>query len=203
MREDMSQPLIDKILNTARKEAEAIEAEGAKRAKASEEVILKKGMQNADAVTALAKADAEQDIKTARLMCELDGRKAVLKTKREIISTVYSKAFDRLLALPVEDKKKLLYSIITKNAPESDITLTIPEGDADIYSAEFIKSLEDEISKRFSAPSCVSVSDTFAPFKGGVIMTGKKCDVNASFEQLTADAAELYENDVSVMIFKN
>lgn len=197
----MSQALIDKILKTAHTEAEEIEKEAMKRAAASENVILKRGTERADAVLKTAEQDAAQEIKTANLMCELEKRKAVLKTKRDIISTVYDKAFDKLCALSTEEKTEFLYSVITKNAPESVITLTVPASEKQIYTPAFIKRLEDGISERMSAEAKVTLSDTPADFKGGVLMTGEKCDVDASFEQIMSDARDLYENDISEMLF--
>lgn len=145
----MSDKLVNVILDDAQKIATSTRNEGNTKAqeiisRASSDVSVSK--QKAYEETALIH---ENILKQAIVDANLEVKKLILSTKREIINTAFDKAMDKILKLPKKDYLNLISSLLN-NADDGDIVL-ISSKDKNVITKEFIEKESKRLGKKTRA----------------------------------------------------
>lgn len=196
-----SKALTDKIMQSAQSEAQKTAAEIMDRALESEKLILQRAKDECDGIIADAEAKAASNVKAASLVAGLDGRKALLHAKRQVIDKAFDEAKSRVLALDGQKRLEYLVYLIVKYAPCEEIELTVNENDGALLSNGCISNIEASLSERFNKPARVTLSDTWGDFSGGVYMTGAAIDVNATYEAVFAEVRSKSEAEIAGILF--
>lgn len=152
--------------------------------------ITQKGNEDADKLISDAKAFAEdlnnklkseyafneaETLRRRKTVAALDAKKLVLKAKQEVLSEVFSRAYDKLCALQKSDYLALVDKLLALSAEDGDEVVLSDDGviaDGDIKSLGVYKERN------------LTVSPEKGDFKGGVKLIGKICDKDLSFRQV-------------------
>lgn len=190
----MSDKLVNVILDDAQKIATSTRNEGNTKAqeiisRASSDVSVSK--QKAYEETALIH---ENILKQAIVDANLEVKKLILSTKREIINTAFDKAMDKILKLPKKDYLNLISSLLNK-ADDGDIVL-ISSKDKNVITKEFIEKESKRLGKK------LELSNQYIDILGGIVLSNKYFDKNLSLEVLMSNLRDEIETTVADQIFK-
>ncbi len=180
-----AQAEIDAILAEANAEAAQITAKYADQAKAEADEILKRG-------TAAA---AEREERLAS-MAQMEGRKAELAAKQEVIEEAFALALKKLLALPEDKYVELLAGLAAKASATGKETLIFSAKDRDSVG----KKVVDAASALVSGGAFVLGEGTRA-INGGFILSDGAVEVNCSFETLVRLQKAEITGEVSRVLF--
>jgi len=180
-----AQAEIDAVLDAARAEAAQITAKYEAQAKAEAEEILKRG----------AKAAAEREERLAS-MAQMEGRKAELAAKQEVIEETFELALKKLLALPEDKYVELLAGLAAKASVSGKETLIFSAKDRDSVG----KQVVDAASALVSGGAFV-LSEETRPINGGFVLSDGAVEVNCSFDTLVRLQKAEITGEVSRVLF--
>lgn len=180
-----AQAEIDAILDEARAEAAQITARYEAQAKAEADEILKRG----------AAAAAEREERLAS-MAQMEGRKAELAAKQEVIEEAFELAKKKLLALPEDKYVELLAGLAAKASATGKETLIFSAADRDRVG----KKVVDAASALVSG-GAFTLSDETRALNGGFVLSDGAVEVNCSFDTLVRLQKAEITGEVSRVLF--
>ena len=180
-----AQAEIDAILAQANAEAAEITARYEAQAKAEADEILKRG-------TAAA---AEREERLAS-MAQMEGRKAGLAAKQEVIEEAFALALKKLLALPEDQYVTLLAGLAAKASVTGKETLIFSAKDRDTVG----KKVVDAASALVNG-GAFTLSDETRAISGGFVLSDGAVEVNCSFETLVRLQKAEITGEVSRVLF--
>ena len=136
----------NKILEDARKSATQILSDADVRAQKNRAASDKR---IADArAKAMSDAQAQGDEMRDRMlrMAELDMRKELLGSKREVISEAFQKALERMRTMDVATAREFARKQLIASASGTE-TVVLSKADERIFTPEFIESVNEELKK--------------------------------------------------------
>ena len=135
-----------------------------------------------------------EDIVTRRMtVAELDVRKLTLGKKQQLVSKVFDSVLEKLINCDKKTYLSLVEKLLNENAEEEDgIVLS---NDGVLSEADVIKL--DVFNKKK-----LSVIKGKGDFKGGVMLVGKVCDKNLSFEGLISEKKDYYVSEIAETLFQ-
>ena len=163
-----AQAEIDTILDEARAEAAQITAKYEAQAKEEADEILKRG----------SAAAAEREERLAS-MAQMEGRKAELAAKQEIIEEAFELALKKLLELPEEQYTALLADLAVRASVTGKETLIFSAADRDRVG----KKVVDAANKKLTA-GALTLGEGTRSIKGGFVLSDGAVEVNCSFDTL-------------------
>ncbi len=182
--------LIDRILADAKEAADKILADaeascsGIRESRDAE--IAKKAEQT--------QKEREQQITVIKNGCrtraELDGRKETLRAKRTLLDGVFSGAYERMLALPLDKREALFFSILQKEAKAND-TVAPAKADRGV--------LKQAIAR---LPFSVRLSDADANAEAGFILYGDGYEKDCSMKAILRELRDAEETNVAKILFR-
>lgn len=186
----MIQDIVDRILSDARSEAERIVAAAEEEAEKIRKDALAeaKRLQSENEAETKQKCDSIADGKaaTARLDCQ----KVLLAEKRRVITTLYRRALDRLLAMDAKESLALCNRLLETYAAE---------GDKVVLSAN-ARYLADV--KKLPVVSERHLSVVSGNVEGGILICGKKADIDLSYTALLAADREERQAEIAKKLFE-
>ena len=180
-----AQAEIDVILNQAKAEAAEITAKYEAQAKAEADEILKRG----------AAAAAEREERLAS-MAQMEGRKAGLAAKQEVIEEAFALALQKLLALPEDKYVELLAGLAAKASFTGKETLIFSAKDRDTVC----KKVVEAACALVNGGAFVLGNETRA-ISGGFVLSDGAVEVNCSFETLVRLQKAEITGEVSRVLF--
>lgn len=192
--------LTAKIEQKAAEEAEALRADGARRAAARRDAILSGAQAQIDALRAqIDRRTADVD-RRERLNAGLSARKNTLAAKRAVIDEAFSRALTTLCALSGAQWEELITRLIVANCPSGTVRLRVPAADREKYTASGDgKPLLDRLAESLGRP--LALDTEAADCRGGALLIGEDVDVDLSFETLLASVRETQEREVAALLF--
>ena len=190
-----AEAIIEKIRKNAAEEAASLRKQGEERAAAAEKQII-------DAAAAAADLERRE-----QLMTGLETRKNTLASRREVIDEAFQKALSDLCALPEERWAALIRRIVLESAETGRETLLVPEADLSRYRKPFagdtsmLEQLNAALKEKGLAGE-LTLSETPAKIRGGVLLSGEKYDVNGSFEMLLSLVREDCEREIYHILYQ-
>ncbi|HBL83492.1 MAG: hypothetical protein A2Y17_10670 [Clostridiales bacterium GWF2_38_85] len=176
------------ILEKAKKEADSIiEKQKADSAAQVEAIIVK------------ATKKAEQNLHVAETAAHLSVKRDVLIAKRQVISSVFKAAIDKLCNLDAAEYKKVLFALIEKcNTNENDI-LRISNNTC----IKLGNNVGDELNAALKAMGkpTVRIGEPTDEFVGGFILESKVSRQICSYEGLIESKREELESKVADILF--
>ncbi len=130
----------------------------------------------------------------------LEQRKAVLKTKQEILSHLYQGIFKEIISLPVESYQKLINKIILDTVESGEGEIFISPNDKERITAEFILGVNKELKKRKKKGELKLFSQQVS-IEGGFILRQGKTEIDNSFNTLHRVVREETEEEVTRILF--
>ena len=180
-----AQAEIDAILTAANAEAAQIVAKYEAQAKAEADEILKRG----------SAAAAEREERLAS-MAQMEGRKAELAAKQEVIEEAFELALKKLQALPEEQYVELLAGLAAKASVTGKETLIFSAKDCDSVGAKVVAAANAKLTN-----GALTCSEETRSIDGGFILSDGAVEVNCSFTTLVRLQKSEITGDVSRVLF--
>ena len=180
-----AQAEIDAILAQANDEAAQITARYEAQARAEADEIVKRG-------TAAA-AEREERLVS---MAQMEGRKAELAAKQEVIEEAFALALKKLLALPEDKYVELLAGLAAKASVTGKETLIFSAKDRDSVG----KKVVDAANARL-ANGALTLGEGTRNLNGGFVLSDGAVEVNCSFDTLVRLQKAEITGEVSRVLF--
>lgn len=180
-----AQAEIDAVLAQARDEAAEITAKYEAQAKAEADEILKRG----------AAAAAEREERLAS-MAQMEGRKAELAAKQEVIEEAFALALSKLQALPEDKYVELLAGLAAKASATGKEKLIFSAKDRDTVGKKVV-----DAASALVAGGAFVLSDETRAINGGFVLSDGAVEVNCSFETLVRLQKAEITGEVSRVLF--
>jgi len=193
--------IIEKILEKANEDVALIEQETAEKVQSSVAAIERRTELTLNALKNKEKADVEEAHRRSQLMTRLDSRKNILAVKRKVINEVFDKARTALDTLDESRYEALVTKIVVNGSETGTEKLQVPEKDIKRYKDGLLNKLNTAL-KEAGKIGELTLDETPAAFKSGVMLVGEMSDINGSFDVLIDDAREKYEREVAEMLFE-
>lgn len=193
--------IIEKILEKANEDVALIEQETAEKVQSSVAAIERRTELTLNALKNKEKADVEEVHRRSQLMTRLDSRKNILAVKCKVIDEVFDKARTALDTLDESRYEALVTKIVVNGSETGTEKLQVPEKDMKRYRDGLLNKLNAAL-KEAGKIGELTLDETPASFKSGVMLIGEMSDVNGSFDVLIDDAREKYEREVAEMLFE-
>ncbi|CAK7030567.1 MAG: V-type proton ATPase subunit E [Eubacterium sp.] len=193
--------IIEKILAKANEDVALIEQETAEKVQSSVAAIERRTELTLNALKNKEKADVEEVHRRSQLMTRLDSRKNILAVKRKVINEVFDKARTALDTLDESRYEALVTKIVVNGSETGTEKLQVPEKDIKRYKDGLLNKLNTAL-KEAGKIGELTLDETPAAFKSGVMLVGEMSDINGSFDVLIDDAREKYEREVAEMLFE-
>lgn len=188
--------ITDKIKNDAQREADEILA----KAKAQAEAVTKKTKEENDAVKASFdkrfEAEKPEIFKRREIVANLDVKKMMLQSGRDLIQDVYTTALDKMSKLGKDEYLSLAESLL-KQAVETKEEILLLSADEKFINQAWI----DAFNKNNNAQ--LTISEEKADIVGGFILVKGKIRTNCSWDMLIQVAQEKNEGAVIERLFKS
>lgn len=192
---DGKEAIINSIIAAAEKKAEAIVAD----ALAEKEELLEKTRVALEAkekeAVSRAEAEAEKTVARKLTIAELNVRKQLLAAKQTVIDKVYDAAITKTLNMADNVYREFIGGLVQRYAGDGD-EIMIAERDAKRLNYDWATSLGVKIGKD------VSLSQKYHGGRGGVVLTGYKCDKNLTVETLASEVRDKTEGEIAARLFK-
>lgn len=202
-----AEAIIEKIRKNAAEEAASLRKQGEERAAAAEKQTIDAASAEAEEILRNAKAAAADLERREQLMTGLETRKNTLASRREVIDEAFQKALSDLCALPEERWAALIRRIVLESAETGRETLLVPEADLSRYRKPFagdtsmLEQLNAALKEKGLAGE-LTLLETPAKIRGGVLLSGEKYDVNGSFEMLLSLVREDCEREIYHILYQ-
>ena len=193
--------IIEKILEKANEDVALIEQETAEKVQSSVAAIERRTELTLNALKNKEKADVEEAHRRSQLMTRLDSRKNILAVNRKVINEVFDKARTALDTLDESRYEALVTKIVVNGSETGTEKLQVPEKDIKRYKDGLLNKLNTAL-KEAGKIGELTLDETPAAFKSGVMLVGEMSDINGSFDVLIDDAREKYEREVAEMLFE-
>lgn len=168
---------IDNILAAAKAEADAVTADYAQRAEKAVTDIASKG-----------EAAAAQREERLISMAAMEGRKALLSAKQEMVSKAFDLALDKLCTLPEEEYVALLTKLALSAVVTGQEQLIFSQKDRTRVGKAVVTAVNEALPN-----GRLTLSEQTRPMRGGFILSDGDVEVNCAFETLV----RLQRGDIS------
>ncbi len=177
----------DTLLSNARAEADSIREKAKRHA---EELRAEE--------TEKAKERAAEHARRIETLAGLDLRKNILKEKRDLLEDAFARAEDRIANLPPDEYRAFLKPIILNSVESGSEELVPSAGRREVFTPEFIRSLNDEIS---AANGGLNLTEESGDFSGGFILREGRKETNVTLKSLIAARRDRLEPEVAKILF--
>ncbi|HHU06552.1 MAG TPA: hypothetical protein GXZ65_08750 [Clostridiales bacterium] len=189
-----------RILDDARQEVSAIEAEAA----AECDRIRSKYKALADAEYKRLIAEGEQSAeKRFELLvgsAELEAKKQILSLKQELLGEAYSLAEKKLAELPEAEYTQFLASLAAKASRNGEELLLLSPADREKVG-KVVEAEANRILASQGRRAGLRLSDKTASIRGGVILEDGRIEINCSIEALVASCRNELAGEVAKILF--
>lgn len=197
---------LEELVGRIMKEAESRAGALRKEAEAFREKAFKEAEQEAgsgrERILSEASQEAKEERKRITSSAELDGRKALLSSKRSILDEAFGRAEERVLALDDASYCDLIKRMILASAPKGDEEVIISKHDEGRITKRFLAGVNEELIKRGKQGNLkLRISLDEEPV-GGFILKGKEIEVDSSLGSLLAAIRDELQSEVAKVLFE-
>ena len=186
--------ITEKIINDAKTEADGIIS----KAKAQAGLITQRATEENDAIKSsfTSRFDVERPeiFRRREIVANLDVKKMMLKSSRDLISDVYAAALSKMAAMGKEECEALYCSLLTSAVSSKDEEVLVSANE---------KYLSKAWLDTFNAKkgTHLVLSDEKPDIAGGFILKRGRISINCSWDMLIQMAQEKQESDVVKRLF--
>lgn len=185
------QAIVEKIIADAKSEAEAIIANAQKNADETISQARLRAQRRIEGEKAASAKRAEAIMDGKAATARLDSAKILLAEKRAVIDEIYARALNELNSLSKAECLRFIAILLDDFAEEGD-TIVFAENFAYVKEAAKLDVITQKKLK---------VSPERAQIKGGMLLYGKDCDKDLSYEAILADDREEHQAEIAAEIF--
>ncbi|MGI6109401.1 MAG: V-type ATP synthase subunit E [Eubacteriaceae bacterium] len=201
-----SDKIVNKILENAQAEAEAIQKSAKEQAAADTKKIETQTAARLESLKKQFEADKEETKRRGKLTAGLDERKDLLREKRRMLDKAFDLALQKMGELPEKEWAKLIREIVLAGTVTGTRMIKVPEKDMPRYTGNFMGKgpFLDQLNqmlKENGHQTGLELDPNPAGFREGIMLIGEDSDVNGSFEVLLQNARGPLEWDVTQILF--
>lgn len=189
--------ILKKIDADAKAAAEALVEEGRREADAILAAARERAEAERERFEAMARQRAEEERNRIVTLAKLSARREILSEKQQLIDRVFEDARKRLAAMPTDEYRRFIRSIIKESVETGTEEVVIGEGEKRIDQA-FL----DEVSREIGGGAKLTLSDERRRIEGGFILKRGKTETNCALETILRAARERHESEVAAILFQ-
>ncbi|HHW49562.1 MAG TPA: hypothetical protein GXX14_13250 [Clostridiaceae bacterium] len=197
-----AEKLIERILDEARRQAQA----NVEKAEKEAEAILRAAKEKAEEKEriALEKARINADEKKRRMIAsaELDAKKERLKAKQEIIESAFNMAIEKLNSLPEDQYFDILADMMAGIVKGESCEIILSGRDKERLNAAYLNNIRNRLKEKGYAGN-VDVSSETRDIKGGFILKMGDIEINNSFDAILRMKRDELEPEVVKILFQS
>lgn len=187
--------IINSIISSAERNAESIVSDAIAEKDALLERVRNDLNRKESEELERAKREAELTVERRMTIAALDSKKLALAAKQEVIDKVYDSAVAKVLNMTDNVYREFIGGFVEKYADNGD-EIIIAERDVKRLHYDWAESLARKLNKN------ITLSSKFHKGRGGVILSGAKCDKNLTLEALVKEVRPKTESGVAQKLFK-
>lgn len=187
--------IVSDIIEKAEKSAEAIVADARKSHDSTIDKLKSDLEKKRESAIKTAREKADDVIRRRRTLANLEARKTELAAKQRVIDAAFDEATKKMLNMTDHIYREFIAEIVERFAEDGD-RIIIAERDKKRLHNEWLCSLNEKLNLN------LAFADETHSGKGGIILVGKKCDKNLTFETMLAAARETSLSGVVRRVFK-
>ena len=181
--------LIDRILADAKEAAEKVLADAEASASGIRESRDAEIARKAEQAQKVRDQQINVILNGCRTRAELDGRKETLRAKRELLDSVFTEAYHRMLALSNEKREAMFLSVLKKEAKANDT----------VKPAKVDRETLRRVVARL--PFAVKLSEQDADAEAGFILLGSGYEKDCSMKAILRELRDAEETNVAKILF--
>lgn len=190
-----SKVILDKIISDNQKLID----ENLQKANETADEIIKKASEESEATICAYKkteqATYDEIVRRRVIVANLDAKKLLMNSRCAAVDGLFEKVKQQLMALDTKQYLELIAKMLTKHAQDGDVVI-ICKADEKRITKKFI----DEQAKLLGIK--LSLAKEFGDFVGGIVLSGKQCDKNLSFDVELLSLREQEETQIAKMLFE-
>ena len=172
------------IIAKAEEQCKAISAEYEAKAQAAYSEKIRLGVK-----------ECEAKVESMGHIAEMEGKKAVLALKQEMVSRSFALAVEKIVALPQEEYTAFLAKLAADAASVGDEVIVLNARDKAAVGEAVVKAANEKLSAK-GMTAALKLSEETGSFAGGLIMQRGNIEVNCTAELLV----ELCRGDMSAKL---
>ena len=169
--------LVERIISDARSDAEK---------------TLKLAAEQSDEI----RRGAEKEAASVRL----DGRKLMLKKKRELLDAVFDDAYGRFKAMDGDKRRAFLLGLLIREAAGGE-TVIAAGCDRELICS-FMDEVNNALAKASKEPLKLS-DEVLEACDGGFMLASEKYDKDCTFSAMLENVRTKYEGEAARLLFEN
>lgn len=191
--EDNKQAIISQIISAAEATAKSIvDAAQTEQNNALAQRAESDERKNSAALSR-AEKNAEDGIKRSEMLARLDSKKNLLNVRQQAIGDVYLLVMEKLEKLPDAKYCDLFAGYIAEYAHDGD-SISICKNDESRLNRDWLNRCAKQNNIKLDFAEIHN-------YRGGIIIKGKKCDINCTLEALISEARDKTEKKVAEILF--
>lgn len=168
----------DDIRRGAEKEAASVRLDGERKRLAAQNAVLERSRTNA----------------------RLDGRKLMLKKKRELLDAVFDDAYGRFKAMDGDKRRAFLLGLLIREAAGGE-TVIAAGRDRELICS-FMDEVNNALAKASKEPLKLS-DEVLEACDGGFMLASEKYDKDCTFSAMLENVRTKYEGEAARLLFEN
>ncbi len=190
----------EKILEDARAKAKAIQDQAEQDASRIMEEAAAQADKERTEVINNAHAEGLQLYKRMLAVAGLDGRKKLLAAKQEMIDAAFTKAMEKICALPDRQYQQVLEKMIAEAAGSTGGEVLLSEKDAARMDKSFITNINMRLSD-LGKGGMINLSKLHVRTAGGFVLKSGDLEINSTFEIMFSMLRDELESEVVGILF--
>lgn len=188
--------IIARIDDDARQESQAILEQARTQAQAILEEYRAQARREAEAILERGRTAAAQQGQRLDSAAQLEGRKALLAAKQELIQAAFDRALEKLRGLPREEYISLLADLAAKASSTGREKLIFSQTDRAAVGKAVVMAANQRLGD-----GALTLSEECRNMEGGFVLSGGAVEVNCSFEALLRQARAPLTAPVTAVLF--
>ena len=173
-----------RILSEARQEAQKITDEAENKASSIREEQIQKADKLKIKLENEANEHASDHKKRLIAAAQLDMRKDLLKTKREMLDVAFKGSISTIRNLPFSEYSEAIKEMIMSSGFQGEAEIVFAKPDKEKFDLRFIEEM-NAVLKAIGKDMSIKFSDEIGGFEGGFVLKGRGVEINNSLETLT------------------
>jgi len=217
-----------RILEDARAQAQAIEAQAREKAQTIRNGFVEQAQRESAAILSRGEKAAAERLERQESAAQLERRKLELAARQQVLSEAFDKALDDLCRLSEEDYIALLAALAARAAVSGREQLIFSEADRARVGKQVVMAANELLVKgavpalpdmgegkvgafldkviqttaaKVTGTGMLTLSEQTRPIRGGFVLSDGEVEVNCTFETLVRVQREKLEKEVADILF--
>lgn len=182
--------ILDAITAEGKADAKKIAENGRKNAAEAYRLYEREAGISEEAILGKAAKRAEEIQQSSMSQAGIESRNIKLSARRDALEQTFSKAAEKLAAVPAEQKKALYEKLIGTYSSGDAVVIQLNGTDKKDFGKKIkVKGIQ------------ITVEEETGDFSGGLIIKERDMETNCTFEVIVENAKKEMESEIAAMLF--